>query len=163
MALCQPVNGLPELQRRRITEAVDRSSVLSGKKALIVDDDIRNIFALTSVLERYDMNTVSAETGGSAISLLENTSDVDVVLMDVMMPEMDGLDTMRAIRQIARFKDLPIVAVTAKAMKGDREKCLAAGMRNYLSKPIDLRELISMVESTATPSLSVTTHAPDVK
>ena len=109
------------------------------------------------------MNTVSAETGGSAISLLENTSDVDVVLMDVMMPEMDGLDTMRAIRQIARFKDLPIVAVTAKAMKGDREKCLAAGMRNYLSKPIDLRELISMVESTATPSLSVTTHAPDVK
>jgi CheY-like chemotaxis protein len=141
---------LPELQRRRITEAVDRSSVLSGKKALIVDDDIRNIFALTSVLERYDMNTVSAETGGSAISLLENTSDVDVVLMDVMMPEMDGLDTMRAIRQIARFKDLPIVAVTAKAMKGDREKCLEAGAWDYLSKPVDSEQMLTALRAWLT-------------
>ncbi len=150
MALCQPISGLPEQQRRRLVESVNRSPILSGKKALIVDDDIRNIFALTSVLERYDMVTVSAETGRSAISLLEESSDVDVVLMDIMMPEMDGIDTMRAIRQIGRFKDLPIVAVTAKAMKGDREKCIEAGAWDYLSKPVDSEQMLSALRAWLT-------------
>ena len=111
--------------------------LLTGKKVLIVDDDIRNIFALTSVLERHDMMTVSAETGRDAINLLQAAPDIDIVLMDIMMPEMDGIDTMRAIRQIAEFKKLPIIAVTAKAMKGDREKCIDAGAWDYLSKPVD--------------------------
>jgi CheY-like chemotaxis protein len=150
MALCQPISRLSEQQRRRVVEVVNRSPILSGKKALIVDDDIRNIFALTSVLERYDMVTVSAETGRSAISLLEESSDVDVVLMDIMMPEMDGIDTMRAIRQIARFKDLPIVAVTAKAMKGDREKCIEAGAWDYLSKPVDSEQMLTALRAWLT-------------
>ena len=126
-----------------MVEVVNRSPILAGKKVLIVDDDIRNIFALTSVLERYDMVTVSAETGATRSALLEESTDVDIVLMDIMMPEMDGIDTMRAIRQIARFKDLPIVAVTAKAMKGDREKCIEAGAWDYLSKPVDSEQMLS--------------------
>jgi CheY-like chemotaxis protein len=150
MALCQPVSELTEQQRRQIVDVMNRSPILSGKKALIVDDDIRNIFALTSVLERHDMATVSAETGRSAISLLEESSDVDVVLMDIMMPEMDGIDTMRAIRQIARFKDLPIVAVTAKAMKGDREKCIEAGAWDYLSKPVDSEQMLTALRAWLT-------------
>jgi CheY-like chemotaxis protein len=125
--LCQPLANLPELGRKMIQEHSGHSETLSGKRVLIVDDDIRNIFALTSILERYDMVTVSAETGRDAINLLQAAPDVDVVLMDIMMPEMDGIDTMKAIRQISRFKSLPIVAVTAKAMKGDREKCIEAG------------------------------------
>jgi CheY-like chemotaxis protein len=147
LALCQPISELSEQQRRRITDFTSDSPILSGKKALIVDDDIRNIFALTSVLERHDMQTVSAETGRAAISLLEGSSDVDVVLMDIMMPEMDGIDTMRAIRKISRFKDLPILAVTAKAMKGDREKCIEAGAWDYLSKPVDSDQMLTALRA----------------
>jgi CheY-like chemotaxis protein len=119
--------------------------VLAGKKVLIVDDDIRNIFALTSVLERHNMVTVSAETGREAIRLLRAEPGIDVVLMDIMMPDMDGFDTMRAIRQIRAFKDLPIIAVTAKAMKGDREKCIEAGAWDYLSKPVDAEQMLSVL------------------
>jgi CheY-like chemotaxis protein len=115
---------------------------LQDKKVLIVDDDIRNIFALTSILERYDMVTISAETGRDAIRLLQATPDVDIVLMDIMMPEMDGIDTIRAIRGIPRFEMLPIIAVTAKAMKGDREKCIEAGAWDYLSKPVNSDQLL---------------------
>ncbi|WP_428303934.1 HAMP domain-containing protein [Lacipirellula sp.] len=147
LALCQPISDLPDQQRRRIIEVMNQSPILAGKKALIVDDDIRNIFALTSVLERHEMATVSAETGRSAISLLEESTDVDVVLMDIMMPEMDGIDTMRAIRRISRFKDLPIVAVTAKAMKGDREKCIEAGAWDYLSKPVDSEQMLTALRA----------------
>ena len=124
--------------------------VLAGKKVLIVDDDIRNIFALTSMLERHDMVTVSAETGRDAINLLQAAPDVDIVLMDIMMPEMDGIDTMKAIRQISHFKDLPIVAVTAKAMKGDREKCIEAGAWDYLSKPVDPEQMLSVLRAWLT-------------
>jgi HAMP domain-containing protein/signal transduction histidine kinase/CheY-like chemotaxis protein len=147
VALCVPVADLPERTQQVIREQSNAPSILAGKKVLIVDDDIRNIFALTSVLERYDMVTVSAETGRDAINLLEASSDVDIVLMDIMMPEMDGNDTMRAIRQIARFKHLPIVAVTAKAMKGDREKCFEAGAWDYLSKPVDPEQMLASLRA----------------
>ncbi len=110
---------------------------------LIVDDDIRNIFAMTSVLERQNMAVVSAENGKDAINVLRNTPGVDIVLMDIMLPEMDGYQTMRAIRQLPQFVGLPIVALTAKAMKGDREKCLAAGASDYIAKPVEPERLIS--------------------
>jgi hypothetical protein len=110
-----------------------------------VDDDIRNIFAMTSLLEPHKMNILSAETGRGAIELLQQTSDVDVVLMDIMMPDMDGYDTMRAIRKLAKFRSLPIIALTAKAMKGDREKCIEAGASDYISKPVDTEQLLALL------------------
>ena len=119
--------------------------VLSGRTVLIVDDDVRNIFALTTLLERSEMNVVYAESGREGIVRLQGTPEVDVVLMDVMMPEMDGYETMRAIREQARFKHLPIVAVTAKAMKGDREKCIEAGASGYNAKPVDMDQLLSLL------------------
>src|SRR5262249_43856299 len=149
-ALCIPVNKLSEPARKLLLEGQEPTTVLAGKKVLIVDDDIRNIFALTSILERYDMVTVSAETGRDAINLLQAAEDVDIVLMDIMMPEMDGLDTTRAIRQISKFRDLPIVAVTAKAMKGDREKCIEAGAWDYLSKPVDTEQMLSVLRAWLT-------------
>ncbi len=136
---------LPEPQRRTLEELHRTDKVLADKKVLIVDDDIRNIFALTSVLEYYHMNIVSAETGREAIRQLQSQPDIDIVLMDIMMPEMDGLDTMREIRKLAKFKALPIIAVTAKAMKGDREKCLEAGAWDYLSKPVDTEQMLAVL------------------
>jgi len=112
-----------------------------------VDDDIRNIFAITSVLERQRMDVISAETGNEAIQKLETIPGVDVVLMDIMMPDMDGYDTMRTIRRNGRFKDLPIIAVTAKAMKGDREKTIQAGAWDYLAKPVDTEQMLSVLRS----------------
>jgi signal transduction histidine kinase/DNA-binding response OmpR family regulator/HAMP domain-containing protein len=123
----------------------DRS--LAGRTVLIVDDDIRNIFALTSILEQHHMVTVAAETGRDAIATLGKTAGIEAVLMDVMMPEMDGLDTTRAIRQDPRFAELPIIAVTAKAMQGDRERCIEAGAWDYLSKPVDPHELLAMLRA----------------
>ncbi len=146
-ALCKPIATLSENEQRMIRDRSNAASPLNGKKVLIVDDDIRNIFALTSVLERFDMVTASAETGRDAIELLQATPDVDIVLMDIMMPEMDGIDTMRAIRRISRFKNLPIVAVTAKAMKGDREKCFEAGAWDYLSKPVDPEQMLASLRA----------------
>ena len=108
--------------------------VLEGKKVLLVDDDIRNIFAMTSVLERFKMNVISAENGKDAIEMLMDNKDIDIVLMDIMLPTMDGYATTRAIREIDGFEHLPIIAVTAKAMKGDREKCIAAGASDYISQ-----------------------------
>ena len=134
---------LPDRQRRMLENLHER--VLEGRKALIVDDDIRNIFAMTSVLERFKMNVVSAENGKDAIELLLRSRDIDVALMDIMLPTMDGYATIRAIREIAEFKELPIIAVTAKAMKGDREKCIAAGASDYLSKPVDVEQLRSVL------------------
>ncbi|MGI8965621.1 MAG: response regulator, partial [Limisphaerales bacterium] len=134
---------LPERQRNLI-ETLHRA-VLDHKKVLLVDDDIRNIFAMTSVLERFKMNVISAENGKDAIELLIKTKDVDIVLMDIMLPAMDGYATIRAIRDIADFEELPIIAVTAKAMKGDREKCIAAGATDYLAKPVDTEQLRSIL------------------
>jgi CheY-like chemotaxis protein len=110
---------------------------------MIVDDDIRNIFAMTSVLEHHGMKVVSAESGREAIEKLNQNANIEIVLMDIMMPDMDGFDTMRAIRRVPRFKSLPIVAVTAKAMKGDRETCIEAGAWDYLSKPVDADRMVS--------------------
>ncbi|HUG66493.1 MAG TPA: HAMP domain-containing protein [Pirellulaceae bacterium] len=147
LALCKPVDEFPEPCRKLLHGANESREVLAGKKVLIVDDDIRNIFALTCILERYDMSIVSAETGRDAIALLQASTDIDIVLMDIMMPEMDGIDTMRAIRQIQGFKNLPIIAVTAKAMKGDREKCIEAGAWDYLSKPVDSEQMLSVMRA----------------
>jgi len=116
---------------------------LVGKMVLVVDDDVRNIFALSSVLERRGMNVLTAGTGHEAISTLERTANVSIVLMDIMMPEMDGYQTMQAIRQNPSMKRLPIIALTAKAMKGDREKCIDAGASDYLAKPVNTEQLLS--------------------
>ena len=134
---------LPDRQRKMLETL--HQGVLEGKKVLLVDDDIRNIFAMTSVLERFKMSVISAENGKDAIQLLIDNQDMDIVLMDIMLPTMDGYATTRAIREIAGFEDLPIIAVTAKAMKGDREKCIAAGASDYLSKPVDTEQLRSIL------------------
>ena len=136
---------LPEPQRARLEKMHRPESSLAGKKVLIVDDDIRNIFALTSLLERHKMEVVYAENGRDGIDFLKNAGDIDAVLMDVMMPGMDGYETTAAIRRMAQFKDLPIIAVTAKAMKGDREKCLASGSSDYITKPVNVDQLISLL------------------
>jgi len=132
-------------QRRVLTESRQSDPMLVGRKVLVIDDDLRNIFALTSVLEQRDLKTLHAENGRAGIELLQNTPDVDIVLMDIMMPEMDGYETMRAIRKIPAFQRLPIIALTAKAMKGDREKCLRAGASDYVTKPVDLDLLFSVM------------------
>jgi CheY-like chemotaxis protein len=111
----------------------------------VVDDDARNIFALTSVLENHDMEVLSTTTGRQAIEIIEQTSDLSMVLMDIMMPDMDGYETMREIRRSAQFRTLPILALTAKAMKGDREKCLDAGASDYISKPVNTDQLLSLM------------------
>ena len=110
---------------------------------LLVDDDARNIFALSSVLERRGMNVVTATTGREAIESLASTPEIAIVLMDIMMPEMDGYQTMQAIREEAKWRRLPIIALTAKAMKGDREKCLQAGASDYLAKPVNTEQLLA--------------------
>jgi len=138
---------LSAAQRRILGDLHGGSRALDGKKALVVDDDIRNIFALTSVLEEHHLLVVSAENGRDAIKALQAHSDIDVVLMDIMMPEMDGMETTRQIRLDPRSKNVPIIAVTAKAMKGDREKCIEAGAWDYLAKPVDPEELVSMLRA----------------
>jgi HAMP domain-containing protein/signal transduction histidine kinase/DNA-binding response OmpR family regulator len=138
---------LPADRRDLLQSLHQTDDVLASKKVLIVDDDVRNIFAMTSVLEQHRMSVLSAETGRDAIDLLRANPDIDIVLMDIMMPEMDGYDTIRAIRNIPAFGRLPIVAVTAKAMKGDREKCIEAGAWDYLSKPVDSIQMLSTCRS----------------
>jgi len=132
-------------KRRIIDLARRREAGLAGRRVLIVDDDIRNIFSLTGVLEQHQVQVVNAESGRQGIERLETTEHVDMVLMDVMMPDMDGYETMRQIRRSERFRKLPIIAITAKAMKGDREKCIAAGASEYISKPVDTDQLVSMM------------------
>ncbi|WP_141330269.1 HAMP domain-containing protein [Myxococcus sp. AB025B] len=137
--------NLPPRARAALAQRNEEESELVGKKVLVVDDDMRNIFALTSVLENHGMQVVFAENGRAAIETLEQHRDVDVVLMDVMMPEMDGYETMRAIRKDLRYASLPIIAVTAKALKDDREKCMAAGASDYLPKPVDTDKLLELI------------------
>jgi CheY-like chemotaxis protein len=116
---------------------------LVGRTALLVDDDARNIFALSSVLERRGMQVLTATTGSEALDILGERPDVAIVLMDIMMPGMDGYQTMQAVRAQPAFRRLPIIALTAKAMKGDREKCIEAGASDYLAKPVDTEQLLS--------------------
>jgi CheY-like chemotaxis protein len=140
-----PIEGLAEEQQRIIRELREGEVGLAGKRVMIVDDDIRNIFALTSLLERHRMEIQSAETGRGAIETLQKDGGVDLVLMDIMMPDLDGYDTIREIRSLPRFKSLPIVALTAKAMKGDREKCIEAGASDYIAKPVDPEQLLALL------------------
>jgi CheY-like chemotaxis protein/signal transduction histidine kinase len=137
--------SLPELQRRMLEEIHAADGGLAGRKVLIVDDDLRNIFALSSLLERQQMHVLFAENGRDGIEVLEKDPSIEIVLMDIMMPEMDGYDTMRAIRRIPKFKSLPIITLTAKAMKGDRDKCIAAGASDYITKPVDVAQLLSLM------------------
>jgi CheY-like chemotaxis protein len=137
--------NLPDEKRRMLEQLHQRDPALAGRKALIVDDDIRNIFALTSVLEQHDVEVFYAENGRDGLQLLQDTEGIDVVLMDVMMPEMDGYEAMRRIRALKAFRTLPIIALTAKAMKGDREKCIEAGASDYVTKPVDTDQLLSLL------------------
>jgi CheY-like chemotaxis protein len=141
------VARMPDDKRQILLDLHQSDKVLTGRKVLIVDDDMRNIFALSTVLEEHEMVIVSADNGRDAIRILQEQPDIEVVLMDIMMPEMDGMETMREIRKIASLKDLPIVAVTAKAMKGDREKCIEAGAWDYLSKPVDTEQMLSVLRA----------------
>ena len=139
------VSELPAPKRRMLEELHQTDEALVGKQVLVVDDDVRNIFALSSLLERRGMSVLVATNGQEAIRLIQSTPALSIVLMDIMMPEMDGYETMRAIRQDARFRLLPIIALTAKAMKGDREKCLEAGASDYIAKPVNTEQLVSLL------------------
>ncbi|HVM84383.1 MAG TPA: response regulator, partial [Candidatus Binatia bacterium] len=137
------VRDLPAEKQRMLERLYSSDEDLLGQAVLLVDDDARNIFTLSSVLERHGMRVLTATTGNEAITLLDSTPDVAIVLMDIMMPEMDGYQTMQVIRGKAEFRRLPIIALTAKAMKGDREKCLEAGASDYLAKPVNTEQLLS--------------------
>jgi HAMP domain-containing protein/CheY-like chemotaxis protein/signal transduction histidine kinase len=137
------VSDLPPEKQRLLERLHHSDDALVGKNVLIVDDDVRNIFALSSLIERRGMKVITAGTGREAIAKLESTPEIAIVLMDIMMPEMDGYETMQVIRQNAKFRRLPIIALTAKAMKGDREKCLEAGASEYLAKPVNTDQLLS--------------------
>jgi CheY-like chemotaxis protein len=136
---------LPEPKRQMLQQLHQTDPVLAGRKVLIIDDDMRNIFALTSLLERYQMKVIYAENGRDGIETLKNTPDVDVALVDIMMPEMDGYEAMRQVRELPEFKNLPMIALTAKAMKGDRDKCIDAGASDYIIKPADSEQLLSLL------------------
>jgi CheY-like chemotaxis protein/signal transduction histidine kinase/CHASE3 domain sensor protein len=137
--------NLPAPKRLMLEELHSSDPILVGKKVLIIDDDVRNIFAITSLLERYEMQIMYAENGRDGIEVLQNNPDINLVLMDVMMPKMDGYETTSQIRQNNQFKNLPIIALTAKAMQGDREKCIEAGASDYITKPVDTEQLISLL------------------
>ncbi|HZS45142.1 MAG TPA: HAMP domain-containing protein [Blastocatellia bacterium] len=137
--------NMPEPKRRMLEEAHRSDRELAGKKVLIIDDDIRNIFAVTSLLERHKMHVIYAENGVEGIEILKKTPDIDCVLMDIMMPGLDGYEAMREIRKHKKFRTLPIIAVTAKAMKGDRQKCIEAGASDYITKPVESEQLISLL------------------
>ncbi|MES2609385.1 MAG: response regulator, partial [Pseudomonadota bacterium] len=139
------VTALPPEKQAMLERLHNSSDALRSRKVLVVDDDARNIFALTSVLENHAMEVVSATNGRQAIEIIDRTPDLSMVLMDIMMPEMDGYETMREIRKDIRFRTLPILALTAKAMKGDREKCLEAGASDYIAKPVNTNQLLSLM------------------
>jgi len=136
---------LPADQRRMLRQALDREHVFEGKKILVAEDDVRNVFALTSVLEPKGVVLIVARNGREALEALEKTPGVQLVLMDIMMPEMDGLEAMREIRKRPKWSKLPIIALTAKAMRDDQERCLQAGANDYISKPLDVEMLLSLL------------------
>jgi CheY-like chemotaxis protein len=154
----EPPRPLLEVPARRVVEEIARvipakggngaGNGLNGRKVLVVDDDIRNVFALTSALEAHGMRVLHAESGKEGIDLLKRSGDVDAVLMDVMMPGLDGIDTMRIVRQLDGYQNLPIIAVTAKAMIGDREKCIEAGATDYVAKPVNMDALLATLSKS---------------
>jgi CheY-like chemotaxis protein len=141
------VSNLPPQKQRMLERLHGSDEDLIGRAVLLVDDDARNIFALSSVLERRGMRVLTATTGNEAIGILASTPEVSIVLMDIMMPEMDGYQTMQEIRKNAKLRRLPIIALTAKAMKGDREKCVAAGASDYLAKPVNTEQLLAALRT----------------
>ena len=136
---------LPEPKRKMIRQVHKHDPTLAGRKVLVVDDDMRNIFAVTSVLEQHQVEVVYTESGRGALEVLERSQDIELILMDIMMPGMDGYEAMGAIRQMDEYASIPIIALTAKAMKGDREKCIEAGASDYVAKPVDPEQLVSLV------------------
>jgi CheY-like chemotaxis protein len=143
--LHRTVANLSEDRRQIVNQSRQKEPSLQGRKILIVDDDIRNIFSLTSVLEQYKVEVAYAENGRDGIATLRSTPDIDVALIDIMMPEMDGFQTIREIRRHEHLRDVPLIAVTAKAMKGDRQKCIEAGASDYVAKPVDIDLLLSLL------------------
>jgi CheY-like chemotaxis protein len=137
--------NLPEDKRKILQKLHNKEALFEGKRILLVDDDIRNVFALSSVLESYGMEVTFAENGREALEILHGGKGFDLVLMDMMMPEMDGYEAMRRIRQEPQFHKLPIIALTAKAMKEDRSKCIEAGASDYVKKPIQTEQLLSLM------------------
>jgi CheY-like chemotaxis protein len=139
------VANLPEAKQKMLDRLHASNEMLRGRKVLVVDDDARNIFALTTMLENHEMQVISATNGRQAIDIIKKEPGIGVVLMDIMMPEMDGYQTMQEIRKDPDLRALPILALTAKAMKGDRDKCLAAGASDYVAKPVNTNELLSLL------------------
>ncbi len=130
-------------EKRMVIETIhNHHDILAGKNVLVVDDDVRNLFAVTTILERFQINVLTAESGNAAIKMVKDNSQIEMVLMDIMMPEMDGYETTQKIRSDRRYSDLPIIAVTAKAMKGDREKCIDAGASDYIVKTHQNRSVV---------------------
>ncbi len=145
LLLHEPLARLSDPARAKLAQGKHADAVLQGRTVIVIDDDIRNIFSLASALEDYGINLRYAESGRAGLDLLGVTPDVDVMLVDIMMPDMDGYETIREVRALPQFADLPIIAVTAKAMKGDRQKCIQAGASDYVSKPVDIDQLISVL------------------
>ena len=143
--LHRTISNLPESKQRIITNLYDKETILNSKKVLLVDDDMRNVFALSKILKEWGMDVIKAENGKIAIETLASNADIDVVLMDIMMPEMDGYEAMRRIRTQAQFKKLPVIALTAKAMKEDKQKCIDAGASDYITKPVEIERLLSLM------------------
>ncbi|RWX49279.1 Response regulator receiver domain-containing protein [Candidatus Electrothrix communis] len=139
------VENMPTQKQQIIADLYDRDKMFQGKKVLLVDDDMRNVFALSGVLEQKGMEVVIAEDGKRALEMLDKEEGIDIVLMDIMMPEMDGYEATRKIREQKQFWKLPVIALTAKAMKDDRDKCIEAGASDYLAKPVDVERLLSMM------------------
>ena len=133
-------------EKRRIIESIrNKEDILTNKNIMVVDDDVRNLFAMTTVFERFNMNVITAESGKDAINILSENPNIEMVLMDIMMPEMDGYETTQKIRREHKNSSLPIIAVTAKAMKGDRQKCIEAGASDYITKPVKIDQLLSLM------------------
>ena len=145
--LHRSLESLNDKARQELESLRESQQVLADRKVLIVDDDMRNIFALATVLDEQGMTVISADNGQEAIQHVRQDASIDVVLMDIMMPEMDGIATIQEIRKIPERHELPIIAVTAKAMKGDREKCIAAGAWDYLSKPVNTQDLLAALRA----------------
>ena len=137
--------NFPVAKKRMMENFRMKGDILAGKKVLVVDDDVRNLFAITTVFERYNIDIITAESGKEAIDLMNESKDIEMVLMDIMMPEMDGYETIQKIRRENKNNTLPIIAVTAKAMKGDRQKCIEAGASDYITKPLKMDQMLSMM------------------
>ena len=143
--LHRTISNLPESKQVIINNLYDKEAVFHSKKILLADDDMRNVFALSKILKERGMEIIKAENGKNALEMLDTHADIDLVLMDIMMPEMDGYEAMRRIRSQGKFRSLPVIALTAKAMKDDKQKCIDAGANDYISKPVDVERLLSLM------------------